>query len=433
MCAPNNTFVMTKPNDPSERTIENSQSTKSKYDFMFIDCCSFLGLGLGMADDFRISPYASVALMDTNDDMDSFLLGDTDITSDSSTLFHDLSDANSEKESKGNNEEDTKAIDSILTISTVTMEQAIKGKRIVNIEEEDEDLPSRLTLLSENYLSVDGTTLFDEEESKTLNTLSTHRLPSSLDTKTLELPPSLDTKTLDMTLEGLELVETTLGDTTEADTGRNLSNPSYSRPRSLYDIDRVPSLVDFDNSDDQSLVSTISVEQEDIKGKTASTFCERKLITKRLFNGKSKIRKPWQWNKKKAHEVEEREPADGLPLPSIPVSRTKGITILPSEPSRSVISTSQPTGPNNHTAETIGNYGHKDSPSTKRQPPKSPASVYRFPVPMITMTKSNDVTATTISTDEGEYCYQFGDNVPFDEPHACSHRLLEIEQFRTRQ
>jgi hypothetical protein len=377
MCAPNNPFVMTKPNGPSEGPGEKSSSPKrTKFDFMFMDCCSFLGLGLGIRDDFQQPHCASTAMIYSDDGGDSITLDDTVMGADSWTLFDDVLtlDTPSENEAKDNcltnhksleNEEDTKPTHS----TCITM--IPKMGKVTRTEEEDDELSSRLDLLPEILVWEDTTTLEDEEESKTLNTRSTLRIPSSL-----------DTQTWDKTLEGLQLVETIVGDTTEADTGRNYSNPSYSRPRSLYHIKRVPSMVDTCGNDDQSAVSSMSIEEDLFLNKA-----EEHPNTKRLLNGKGNILRPWLWNKAAVHKANGSESASEFREPSNTLSSTQGLPKPPSEASRST-------------------------------------------VPMIKPTKSIDVTATTIGTDEDGCYYYREDNVPFDEPYECSPGLLPIEEVR---
>jgi hypothetical protein len=386
---------MTKPNDPRERTI---------YDLVLLDSCSFLGLGKG--DDSRIlSPYASVALVGTeDDDATSILADDTNIISDNSTNLHNHPALNSKYERKpGDNNE--KVMGSMLTISLVNMEEVRVAQNDINIEGDDEDLPSRMSLVSEKYLSLDGTTPFDEEESITLNPLSIRRIPS--------FPPPLD-----RTRQEPEVIEIpkSLKNKLQADAGKLLSNPTNSISQILQDIDRVPLFVDLSSDDDRSMVSAISIELGDSKETNTNVADESKPIAKRLFGGKPKIPRPWRWNKKRVDRAEEGDATARFRLPFIPVARTKGT----SNPSPEVFRPVQLPMPSGGVA-----------PAEGQQKPS--AAVHKYSVPAITPTKSNDDTAETLSLNEDGYFYQYGDNVPFDEPHAYSPRLMTIEQIRTGQ
>jgi len=391
MCAPNNPFVMTKPNGPSEGLGEKSSSPeRSKFDFMFMDCCSFLGLGLGIRDDVQQPPCASTALIYNNDVWDSITLDDTLMGADSWTLFDDVLtlDTPSKNEAKDNgltyhkrleHEEVAKATHSTRTTMIPTMIPTIE--KVTRIEEDDDELSSRVW--------EEITMLEDDEESKTLNTRSTLRIPSSM-----------DTNMWDKTLEGLQLVETIVGDTTEADTGRNCSNPSYSRPRSLYQIERVPTMVDNCGNDDQSVVSSISITDDIFldKGIDAAnnrhraSAVEEPPVIKRLLSGKGNMIRPCLWNKAAVHKVNGSESPSRLRKPLGPLSSTSAQGL-----------------------------------------PKSPSEASRSTAPMIKPTKSIDVTATTVGTDEDGCYYYHEDNVPFDEPHECSPGLLPIKEVRIGQ
>ena len=382
-----------KSNGPSEGPGEKSSSTKRtkfNFNFMFMDCCSFLGLGLGVGDDVQQSPCASTALIHNDDVWDNITLDDTVIGTDSWTLFDDVLtfDTTSENEAKDNglinhkrleNEEETKPTHSAHTTMIPTMKSTIQ--KVTRIEEEDEDLSSRVW--------EEITTLEDDEESKTLNTRSTLRISSSMDTKTCH-----------KTLERLPLVETIVGDTTEADTGRNCSNHSYSRPRSLYQIERVPTMVDNCGNDDQSVVSTMSIEEDlfldkgisEANNRHSASAVKEPPVIKRLLSGKGNMIRPWLWNNAAAHKSNRSESASGLRKPSGPLSTT-------------------------YTQEL----------------PQSPSETSRSTAPMIKPTKSIDVTATTVGTDEDGCYYYHEDNVPFDEPHECSPGLLPIEEVHIGQ
>merc|ERR1719343_1497296 len=168
--------------------------------------------------------------------------------------------------------------------------------RKVEDEDQEQESQSRLIFFGKR-VSEERSVLEDEEESKTLNTRSISRIPSSLDTRTPQLTPSLDTKTWNMAQVGLEMVETTIGDTIEIDVRRNHSSDSHLRPRSLHQIERVPSIVDTQYKDDESLVSVISVEEEFFASKHNSGTNNRNRIfpteghhiRKRLFRRKAKL------------------------------------------------------------------------------------------------------------------------------------------------
>ena len=390
---------MTKFESPSDVPRKNSSSPKrDKFDFMFMDCCSFLCVGLGIDDD--IPPCASIALMDSNDGGDSI--------SDSSSVFHDIATLD---DSLIKNEDDTKTTSTFYTISTLTMEKIAEVKKVLPTKEEDEELPSKLILLSENLVVGDKIYPKDEEEFSTLNTLSTARRSSSLDTRSEEIPPSLDTKTFDRTLLGLQLVETLVGETTQEDKGRNFSNRSYPQPRKLFDIERVPSLVEAYGNDDRSIVSAISIEDNNIPNKDDKP---REPITNRPFKGK--MLRLWSRKNKKAVNK-----ADGNKAPSIwrEQSETVPNTDLPTKSSRPPVTTLKPTKPSILNPRGLPKYSTVETNSTT--------------VPIIKLTKSNDVTTSTVGTDEDECYHRYGSNIPFDEPPTSSTRFLAIEKIRVGQ
>jgi len=276
-------------------------------------------------------------------------------------------------------------MNSVRTASTLPMKKIAEVKRVAQIEEENEELSSKLVLLAENLVSEERTVPEVDEESETFHTRSTLKIPPSLDTMTLNLSPSLDTKTWDVTLAGLQLVETIIGDATEVDTRRNYNNPSCSQPRNLYQIERIPLRIDTYSNDDESVVSSMSIE-EDIflskgvgvasdrdRGRDRVYSSEEKPITKRLFGRKGSILKQWSWNK---------------------TTMQKANRLKPTPSKEALIST----------------------------------------VPVIKPTKSIDITAATIGTDEDDCCNSYyGENIPFDEPHLRSPKLLTIEEIRIRK
>merc|ERR1711935_362094 len=280
-----------------------------------------------------------------------------------------------------NSENRHKILDSAHTASTIPMEKISELERVAQIEEENEELPSKLILLAENLISEETTVPEVDDESKTFSTRSTLTIPPSLDTMPLNLSPSLDTKTWDMTLAGLQLVETIIGDATEADTRRKYNNSSCSQPRNLYQIERTPLHIDICSNDDESAVSSMSIEEEIFLGEGVGAASDRdrvylseeKPITKRLFGGKGSILRQWSLNRTTMQRANRRKP----------------------------------------------------TPSTE---------ALRSTVPVIKPTKSIDITAATIGTDEDD-CYNsyYGEKVPFDEPHLCSPRLLTIEEIRIRK
>eukprot|EP00533_Pseudo-nitzschia_delicatissima_P012652 CAMPEP_0197270576 /NCGR_PEP_ID=MMETSP1432-20130617/7365_1 /TAXON_ID=44447 /ORGANISM="Pseudo-nitzschia delicatissima, Strain UNC1205" /LENGTH=431 /DNA_ID=CAMNT_0042735885 /DNA_START=17 /DNA_END=1312 /DNA_ORIENTATION=+ len=419
---------MTKPDSPSEMRGKNfSPQKRGKFDFLFLDCCAFVHAGLGFDDD--IAPCASIALIDS-DDGGSSLSDDSFSTftkTDLSTLFEDLLtvDASFEKNEIPKNDDDSKLASTIFTISTLTMEKMVGMNTVLQTKEEDEEQPSKLVLLSENLVTGGNRYPEDEEWSRTFNTLSTARLPPSLDTKTAEITPSLDTKTLDKTLEGLKLVGTTVGETTQENTGRNASNPTYAQPLKFYDIDRVPSMVDASERDDQSVVSGMSFEEyAALFGKDKETGAKSPTspITKRLLKAKGKILRPWSWKNRKtakdngetAVAMELREPFGAVPITNVqPTSRT--------EQSRSSATL---------TKSSLPVFVPKPTSTSPQRLSKRPTETYRLTVPVIKLTKSNDITASTVGTDEdNDGNNRFGDDVPFDEPHACSPRILRVGQY----
>ena len=270
--------------------INPSPPKRARFGFLFMDCCSFLGVGLNFDDD--IPPCASIALMDDDDSISevSEMRADTSVFSRGAL-----------KNQMAKNEEDTRTAHTSPTMSTLTMEKLAEMKKAAPAKQEDEEIPLKLLLLSENLVS--GERVYDEIESLTLNTMSATRIPSSLDTRTEKLPPSLDTKTLSRALEGLKLVETTGEDTrTREDTGRNFNkNRPCSRSRNLNDIERVPSLIDTYSNDNRSVVSAISADS----GAPLSMGVKAKepIRKRRLFKGKGKILRGWSWKNKIArHE-----------------------------------------------------------------------------------------------------------------------------------
>jgi len=354
---------------------------------MFVDCLAFLVLGLGREtgaeDDFQILPCASTALFN------SFADGLSVIDSSSSSLLQNNSAVpdlpNEAKENGCTKLTTTKvnmaATNAIRAVPSPNTEISTDYKNIAEIEQRVARLPSALGMMPGNLLSEESTAPFDEgESSKTLNTRSTLITRSSLDTKTLMLTPSLDTKTYDMALKGLSLVDTmAFGDTTEAEAGRNHSNPSPTRPRRLFHIDRVPSFVTVDWDDDQSLGSSISMEDHIFTDKNSVTSAERnkkctpnKLpFTKQLLKGKGKIPKLLPWRRSGTSKKTNQCEVSMWRPPSKPVPNKRSV---------------------------------------------------------IEPTKSNDVTATTVETREDECDHRYVENVPFDEPHIRSSRLLAIEE-----
>jgi len=341
------------------------------------------------------------------------------------------------KDEEVKKEDDLKTANTSPTLSTLTMEKFTDMRKIVTPKEHDEELPSKLLLLSENFVS--GEKLNDEVESLTLNTMSTLRIPSSLDTRTEEIPPSLDTKTLSRTLAGLQLMDSTIGDMTtpREDAGRNISNRSKSRRRNLYDIERVPSLVDTYGNDDGSMVSAISADSGAQVSKGIRVKKEPPIkkgveaqepIRKRLFRGKGKILRPWSWkNKKVVQETLVAKVPSVWREPLETVRHTQDIPkTRPNESTRPSVTAMKPTKPfvpspvPRHTPRHVP----KSPPRIRREyPTASPA----LTVPAIKATKSNDITASTIGTDEEDR-----DNVPFDEPinTFSPPRFQTIEKIR---
>lgn len=120
----------------------------------------------------------------------------------------------------------------------------------------------------------------EEEDSRTLNTLST-----------MKLTPSLDTKTLDSTLIGLRIMKEKRDKTETAKQRKNDIFPSFSL-QSLFDyrIERVPLVIDLGScsDDNSSVVSSISVEDERCQPDTDTTERQER-ETKQFVEGKSKL------------------------------------------------------------------------------------------------------------------------------------------------
>ena len=390
---------MGKPNSPRE-TLEPQK--KSKFDSMFLDCCAFVCVGLGVEND--IAPCASIALIDSDDGGDSLSDGSS-TRADTSTLFHDHRTYDTSYYEKDESD-DTKMGSSFFTVSTLSMEKMAQAKKGLPIEDEDEERPSKLLLLSRNMVTGEKLYPDDEEESRTFNTLSTGKLPSSLDTKTAEIPASLD-----KTLEGLKLVDTVIEEAAQENTERNARNSASSRQLNPFDIERVPSLVDASGKDEQTVVSSMSVDDDALIGKNDGTGAKGP-ISKRLFKGKGKILRPWSWKNKKAANDCDADPVLPelrKPFGTLPVANGQHVQTEQSRPSASLTKPSFPIAVR--------------SPQIL---PKLPGDSFTSRVPVIQQTKSNDVTATTIDTNEDDN----GDNVPFDEPQGASPRFVAIEKVR---
>lgn len=381
----NSMFVMAKPNDVRIGT------RKKKCDFICIDCFSFLGLGLGITQNLKFSKYASVAIKDIDDDGDGIFLDDVSIGGDSSTLFGDVitldvtsDDANDKSSTKHEImkiDEDKKTVYSTPTISTLTMGQFMECGKFED-DDGEEEFPSRL-VFSRN-LVFEERTQNDEDESRTLNTRSSSKIPSSLDTKTLILTPSLDTKTWHVTLSGPEMIETMIGDTAAPNIRRKFSNDSYSCSQNLFQIERVPSTVDTCDGDDQSLVSCMSAEEGNFPNTQSEAAIDEDgasavkghSIKKRLFGGR---RRAWSWNRSKVQKK----------------TTVQETWVLQTQTSQL-------------------------SPS-----PES----FRSTVPVIEPVKCIDPTTMIIDTNEDRERYIYdGENVPFDEPIACHSKHLPIEE-----
>ena len=388
MVVPNNDpFVMTKPNVlrmGRGKKKSSRETSNKKYDFMILDCCSFLGLGLGFEESLHLSHYASVALMNIDDNENESLLEDNGMEADFSTRFGEASTLDVHPDETINrsitNYEEKKTVCSTPTVSTLTVEKIIDGR----IVEDGEQQELRSKLVFAGHLAAEERTFLgdDGEDSKTLNTLSVSRMPSSLDTATLQLTPSLDTKTWSANQAELGFVETIIGDTKGVDTIRSYGNDSQSRPYHLYQTEGVPSMVDTFDNDDQSVVSIMS--NEDIfsnkdHGTTSDRigFCatEGYLNRKRLFGGRVKLQRSWPWNKR---GIQRRCHGSGLQS-----NRTKWVLQTPPPPTSS------------------------DAPR-EIEPIKS----------------INALTTTIDTNDDRGYSIYYRENIPFDEPIGCSPGVL---------
>jgi len=428
MCSPStNPFVMNKTSSSSDISKNYSSWITTNHEIMLVDCCSFLGLGLGIDEDFlacennRDDDERSTAYFiedDENDEddenRDSATLEDTLMGDESLTLTLDTLDTlvdtldtpdNGKKDNGNGNyelnidkkEEDTKTTNSTCSISVLLMENIVEDETAAQQDDEYDEESKTLFLLMENTVKAEMAVQEDDEESKTLNTRSTMKLPPSLDTKTWGLPPSLDTETWDLPLPGQEVVETR-GDKAETGTRRNNSNPSSLQPHSNDNmIDRVPSLVDI--GDDLSIISSMSVEVGIFLNDGDDNVVGQKSRAKRFAGGEEMILKSPSNKKTKKHNV-----AKG--------KEQRGNDSFESASSRTTYTEVQPT---------------------------LSAEASKATIP-ISFTKSADITATTICTDDD---YYYEDNVPFDEPHsdlvafspsghACS-RLMPIEEIHIVQ
>lgn len=158
-----------------------------------------------------------------------------------------------------------------------------KNKSRESYENRDEEL-KHLILFAEHSMEVQSTPRDrdqkEEEDSRTLNTLST-----------MKLKPSLDTKTLDSTLIGLRIMKAKRHETETAEQRKTDTFPSFSL-QSLFDyrIERVPSVIDLGSwsDDNSSVVSLISVEDERCQADTGTTG-RKKHETKQFVGGKPKL------------------------------------------------------------------------------------------------------------------------------------------------
>ena len=404
MCIPDNPHDMTRPNELGEMPgMKSSFREKSRLEFLLMDCCSFVGVALGVYDE--IPPCATFALIDS-DDSDGSISDDSEFLDGASLFSRDVL-----KNETTKNTNDTTTAITLNTMSTLTMEKTPLAKRILQSKANNNGLPSNL---AQNNVHV-----FEDAES-----LSTLQIPPSLDTKTVEMPSPLKSKTTRKTLHGLKLVESKVKDTKQKNIEREEvpNRPKSSRHRNPYDIERVPSLVDTSGKDDESVVSAMSAV--DIGAKES--------ITKRLFGGKRKILRPWSRKNNIAKKTEAKEIVGGK-SPSIwrasfdPMSTTDAKTQkAPIEPARPLIIVTKPTElstPTNASPIPISipspvrRHAPRDaSPSSPPRLPKNTSTEdFRSTVPAIETTKSNDITASTVGTEEDKRI----DNIPFDEEPSC--------------
>ena len=395
MCISDNPHDMTRPNELGEMLgMKSSFREKSRLEFLLMDCCSFVGVALGVYDD--IPPCATVALIDS-DDSDGSISDDSEFLDGVSLFSRDVL-----KNETTKNANDTTTAITVNTISTLTMEKIPLAKRILQSKAIENDLPSNL---EQNNVHV-----FEDAES-----LSTLQIPPSLDTKTMEMPSPLKPETPRKTLQGLKLVESKVKDTKQKDIEREEvpNRPKSSRHRNPYDIERVPSMVDTSGKDDESVVSAMSAV--DVGAKES--------ITKRLFGGKRKILRPWSRKNNINKKIEAKESVGGK-SPSI--WRASFDQKAPVEPARPLIIVAKPT---ELSALTNASPVLRSIPSPVRRhapryaSPSSPPRLLEKPttedfrsiVPAIKTTKSNDITASTVGTEEEERT----DNIPFDEEPSC--------------
>lgn len=358
-------YFKTNPNDVS------MGNGKKKFDFICVDFCSFLYLGLGMKRNHYTSKFSSEAIAAIDDDESNTFLEDNSFGSDSSTLFADLStqDVTSDETKVDSSikhanmiiEEDKKAVYSLPTELTIGHFMEIRY-----VEDDAEDLPSR-SIFSRKH-SFEERMPKNEDESKSLNTLSTSRIQSSLDTKKIELAPSLDTTTWKARLSGLRTIETITGNTEERNERRKISNGSYFYLRKPYNIERVPSMVDTCNGDDQSLVSCMSNLDDTFPDQGGDLIIEGTCSWDRASLQKKRI---------------------------------------------------------SHSNWVLQTQTSQSTPSSES---------FRSTVPVIRPVKSIDTSTTFVNTTEDRYRYTFErENIPFDEAITYSSKYMPIKETRPEQ
>jgi len=173
--------------------------------------------------------------------------------SETNPFFMDKCNASSRSKPTGENFSVTKA-DSILMdcLSFLGLGLGIDAYALPSSRNKDSGEDS---MLSESFVSQQSTSQEDDkdDESKTLNTRSTMEIPSSLDTRTLGLPATPPSELL---LVG------SIGHNSEQAVARrkNRGSPSTRKPPIMFSIERAPSLIRIFGNDDQSIVSSVTID-----------------------------------------------------------------------------------------------------------------------------------------------------------------------------
>ena len=248
---------------------------------------------------------------------------------------------------------------------------------------------------SESFVSQQSTSQEDDEddESKTLNTRSTMEIPSSLDTRTLELPATPPAELL--------LVES-IGHNSEQAVARrnNRGNPSPRKPHIIFSIERTPSLVRIFRNDDQSIVSSVTIDASIMNSTNAEYGAG---------NTDSGIRA----NRSRAGKRRQK-----------PMSRKNKTATArvnfggESKDQRRSENDSKPTALRRRWKDPLKPYHHKKVRGRSTEAFRKPTTDKS--IPTIKATISRDLTAITAYTTSTET-----DDLPFDEALASSSKPIE--------